>query len=253
MQISKAAIDLIIAEEVGSRQLYEQKYRHPEWPGTFSGVTIGIGYDVGQNDETTFRTNWKGIIPDDMLDALVQTCGITGMTAKPLARMLHDRVDIPWNAAFNVFTNCTLPRYSNLVRYSLPNVDLLTPDCFGALTSLVLNRGASFNEAGARYAEMRAIKAHMLTKEFHRIPNEIRAMRRLWPHTPGLLKRREREATLFERGLKPNQAVRNAAIVAGTATATSAASGDWRIVAAVGVVAILAIVAFIIYNKVRKV
>jgi hypothetical protein len=33
------------------------------------------------------------------------------------------------------------------------------------------------------------------------IPGEFRSMKRLWPTVPGLRKRREREARLFERGL----------------------------------------------------
>ena len=45
--ISQAAIDLIVREEVSGKEVYERNYRRPEWPGGSSGVTIGIGYDVG--------------------------------------------------------------------------------------------------------------------------------------------------------------------------------------------------------------
>ena len=37
--ISDEAFDLIVACEVTSRKVYEQKYRRPEWPGLSSGIT----------------------------------------------------------------------------------------------------------------------------------------------------------------------------------------------------------------------
>jgi hypothetical protein len=46
-QISQAAINHIIAEEVSSPAYYERHYRKPEWPGGASGVTVGNGYDLG--------------------------------------------------------------------------------------------------------------------------------------------------------------------------------------------------------------
>ena len=47
---------------------------------------------------------------------------------------------------------------------------------------------------------MRNIKTHMTDKEFDKIPDELRAMTRLWPGT-GLVARRKAEAALFELGL----------------------------------------------------
>ena len=45
--ISKKAIELIIKHEVGGRAVYEKRYQKPIWAGGDSGVTIGLGYDVG--------------------------------------------------------------------------------------------------------------------------------------------------------------------------------------------------------------
>lgn len=203
-EISQAAVDLIVEHEVSSPALYEKKFRHPEWPGEQSGVTIGCGYDVGQNSEVQFRNDWAGIIPDDMLDALAETCGITGPAAAQHARRLHATVDVPWSAATEVFEKRTCPRYIALAKRYLPNWDRLSPDCKGALTSLVFNRGASFNKDGERYAEMRNIKAHMAAQRFDRIPDEFRSMKRIWEGrgVDGLLRRRDDEARLFERGLR---------------------------------------------------
>ena len=67
------------------------------------------------------------------------------------------------------------------------------------------NRGAAFSSLGDRYAEMRAIKVHMVNNNPENIPAEFRSMKRLWvgKGLDGLLARRDREAKLFERGLTP--------------------------------------------------
>lgn len=203
-EISQAAVDEIVTEEVSSPSVYEKKYRRPEWPGAQSGVTIGCGYDVGQNSEAQFRNDWAGVIPDAMVDALAGTCGITGEAAAPHAQRLKAIVDVPWSAATEVFEKRTCPRYIALTKRYLPNWDNLSPDSKGALVSLVFNRGASFTKDGDRYREMRNIRQHMIDQRFDLIPAEFRDMKRIWvgQGVDGLLARRDREAALFERGLQ---------------------------------------------------
>ena len=102
-----------------------------------------------------------------------------------------------------------LLRYIGLAENALPNFAALPNDARGALVSLVYNRGASFSvplskDPTGRYQEMRNIRALMLRKEFHSIPDEIRKMIRIWQSEPdmkGVVKRRELEANLFEIGL----------------------------------------------------
>jgi hypothetical protein len=50
IRIFDKAFDLTVSEEVASKAHYEAKLRNPEWPGGASGVTVGIGYDLGQTD-----------------------------------------------------------------------------------------------------------------------------------------------------------------------------------------------------------
>lgn len=199
--ISDAARDLIVAEEVSSKAVYEKQYTRPEWPGGASGVTIGIGYDVGAGVKNAqqLRDDWRGHIPDHMIEALVPCIGKTGAAGHAALASVKNKVNVPWDAAIAVFDNVDVPRWSATVRKHLPNCDLLSLDCFGALVSLAYNRGPSFGTAGARYAEMRAIKQHMTNKQFAKIPAEFRSMKRLWSN--GLVGRREREARLFEKGL----------------------------------------------------
>lgn len=200
--ISQRSFDLIVNEEVSGQAVYVKRYRHPEWPGVASGVTGGIGYDFGQQTKAQILADWTGKIPDAMVKALAKTAGVTGANAAPLARSLRSVVDIPWDAALDVFSNHDVPRYMPMMRGALPGVELLSPDCQGVLLSITFNRGASFGNAGPRYAEMRAIRACIIKGELHKIPAQIRSMERLWDPKSGLIGRREREAKLFEAGLE---------------------------------------------------
>jgi GH24 family phage-related lysozyme (muramidase) len=199
--ISGEAFDLIVEFEVSGEQAYTKKYRKPVWPEGQSGVTIGIGYDVGYASKPQLWADWGGPIPDAMIAALESALGVTGTPANAVAKKLQARVDVPWQSAIKVHREKVLPRWVGLVERSLPNAGMIGPDCLGALVSLTYNRGASFGKAGARFREMRNIKTHMAAKAFAEIPDEFRSMARLWPKMKGLQKRREREARLFEKGL----------------------------------------------------
>lgn len=201
--ISDRAVDLIIAFEVSSREVYERKYRHPIWPRGRSGITIGIGYDVGYVTKAELARDWSAYLPQAALDSLGQACGVTGASASALVQRLA-HIDIPYGDAHAVFTDLTVTRYTRLTVRSLANTAALHPDSLGALVSLVYNRGASFELEGERYREMRAIRAAMQAQAFAQIPAQIRSMKRIWigdPDSAGLVKRRELEALLFEHGL----------------------------------------------------
>lgn len=199
--ISQAAFDLIVEFEVTSKQAYTQKYRRPTWPQGASGVTIGIGYDVGYVTRSELWADWKGAIPDTMIQALEPALGISGGAAKSLATSLTNSVDVAWEPAIAVHRDRVMPKWVALVERSLPNTGKIGPDGLGALVSLTYNRGASFSKDGDRYAEMRAIKQDMSNLAFNRVPGDLRGMKRLWPTLRGLQIRREREAVLFESGL----------------------------------------------------
>lgn len=197
--ISARAFDMIVGFEVTSKSFYEARYRRPIWPGLNSGVTIGIGYDVGYADKKQLWEDWSGAIPDQMIAVLEQALHVTGIAAKPLAAALRDKVDVPWGPALAVHRGKVLPRWIGIVERALPNTLLINSDQLGALVSLSYNRGANFEKPGDRYIEMRAIKAHMAGRNFQNIPAEIEAMVRLWPDTPGLVSRRLAEAKLFRQ------------------------------------------------------
>jgi uncharacterized protein (TIGR02594 family) len=199
--ISDDAVRLLIEFEVSSQKAYERRYRHPVWPGGASGLTIGIGYDVGHQNVAQLRSDCTGILNAAMITTLEGACGRTGPAGKAITQQLKAGVDVPWDEAEKLFIAKSIPRWVGLVKRSLPNTEALGPDSLGALVSLTYNRGASFKKDGSRFTEMRAIRQHMEDRAFTKIPGEIRKMKRLWPGVRGLLDRRDREADLFERGI----------------------------------------------------
>jgi hypothetical protein len=199
---SQAAIDLIVAEEVSSKETYQARYQHPEWPGGASGVTIGIGYDCGYSTPATIAADWGDKLPAAMVKCLQDVAGINGSPASSDAHALRGVVTVPWDAAMAVFTQRDMPKWEGIVAHALPNTDKLSPDSFGALVSLCYNRGAGgFTSGSDRNREMRAIKAHMAAGQFAEIPAEFRSMKRIWPNVSGLQHRRDHEAALFQKGL----------------------------------------------------
>jgi GH24 family phage-related lysozyme (muramidase) len=199
--ISQRAFDLIVMLEVTSQAAYERSYSHPTWPQGASGVTIGIGYDVGYVSKNLLWGDWKGAIPDAMISALEPAIGVTGPDADQLTHDLRGSVDIPWDAAISVHRDKVIPKWVALTERALPNTSALSSNSLGALVSLTYNRGASFNSQGPRFTEMRAIKDDMASRTFSDIPAQIRNMKRLWPTVKGLRIRRDLEAQLFQDGL----------------------------------------------------
>lgn len=201
--ISKHAVDLIIGFEVSSPSLYHQRYESPVVPGGQSGVTIGVGYDLGYVTSSMCRDDWSSYLTPGQVAALSGVCGKTKAQART-ARASVKTIVIPWGKADPQFRTRVLPRYISMTLARVPNAAALSDDSLGALVSLIYNRGASFRKQGDRYREMRAIYAHMTAQDFDKIPTEIRSMKRLWQNDPmlaGLVTRRELEARLFQDGL----------------------------------------------------
>jgi hypothetical protein len=173
--ISDRAFEMIVFFEVTSKQVYILKYQSTIWPGEESGVTIGIGYDVGYATRQQLRDDWAGAIPPDMIARLETAVGVTGLPAKTLAASLRPHVTVPWDAALSVHRTHVLPRWIAIVEDHLQHTSEIGGHCLGALTSLTYNRGASYEKPGDRYREMRAIKRHMADQRFDLIPAEIQA------------------------------------------------------------------------------
>lgn len=198
--LSKTSFDLIIYYEVGGEAAYNKSYSKPTWPGGASGVTIGIGYDIGYNTAASLKADWSGIISDGDIDRLSRCAGVKGSAARNAVLDVND-ITIPWEAAKAVFVKKTLPRFKSECIRAFPGSDKLHPDAFGSLVSLVFNRGPS--TSGKNREEMGRIRAALLgqtkvTDIYDYIADQLIAMKRIWANTnlTGLLKRREKEAEL---------------------------------------------------------
>ena len=199
--ISKKATDLIIQHEVGGRAYYEKKLQAPIWAGGESGVTIGMGYDLGYNTEKQFMLDWSGVINLNYINALRPTIGVKGTQAKAMLKGEILNVRIPYNTAYEVFVKSSLPRYYAMTKKIYPNMDLLNEDTKGALVSVVYNRGNKLE--GDSRAEMRAIVDLIAKQDYEGIAEQIEKSKRLWENRglDGLVVRRESEADLIRESI----------------------------------------------------
>jgi GH24 family phage-related lysozyme (muramidase) len=197
------AIAFIFAEEDGSEAYYTRHYLHFDWPQGASGPTIGVGYDCGYVSTGEARIDWDGIVDQPTVEAIVKACGLRGSAAHQFVLGHRDSVTVTYDQAMREFREREIPKWVKRVRAALPNTDRLPPLCLGAIVSLAYNRGPSFDAPGARFAEMRAIKAHMTALNFQAIPADILSMQRLWAAGGDLWRRRAHEAALFQKGLGP--------------------------------------------------
>ena len=205
--LNKKSLDLILEFEVGGGENYYNKFlKNPTWPGEQSGVTIGVGYDIGYVNKTEFSNDWKDL-PQKDFDRLYKMVGIKGYRAKELARRLK-HIIIPWEMGLKVFMNKTVKKFYDLTQKTFPNFDKLPDDAKGGLVSLVFNRGAALE--GDRRREMKAIRDIMARtqnfdeKTLAQIADQIRKMKRIWiggSIEKGMNRRRDAEAKIIEQAL----------------------------------------------------
>jgi len=196
--LSPKSLQLVLDYEVGGGEGYYNRYlKRPCWPKGASGVTIGVGYDLGYNSSSQFEDDWGGRIDDSDFSRLRKCLGFKGSAANSKLSGVRD-IEIPWDAALNVFKSNTVPRFIKLTLNAFPGADKLHPDAFGALVSLVFNRGSSLK--GSRRTEMARIRDLVPSKNYSAIAQEIRNMKRIWAGKglDGLLRRRDKEAALVD-------------------------------------------------------
>ena len=203
ISISDAAYNLILKYEVGGGSSYYTKcLQSPTYPGGASGVTIGIGYDLGYNTINQFESDWKHVILPDVYTRLAVHIGKKSERAKAAIPNVKD-IKIPWTSAEIVFKDNTLPRFIKETIKAFPGAEKLHPDAFGALVSLVFNRGGSVS--GNSRVEMLNIRSASkgdvtVDNIYSFIAQQIITMKRLWvgKGLDGLLVRRNEESALVK-------------------------------------------------------
>lgn len=197
------AENMIIEQEVTSAPFYKAKYQKPTWPTGDSGATIGIGVDLGYTTHADLEHDWGPYLPAAMIAVLHQAVGVKGERAHTLVRSgVLSSVVVPWDAALAEFEQVELPNWVAKTNKTYPGLEKLGPYCEGALVSLCFNRGTQLIDAPGsnRRLEMRQIRDAIAAGHPDQVPHLLRQMKRLWSN--GLVKRREVEAQLFEKGLE---------------------------------------------------
>jgi hypothetical protein len=207
-RLTERTISAIIAFELGRADgasgtlVNGVRVLPPVWPGAESGVTIGIGFDLGYRTRDELSKAWAEL-PTETLDRLADAIGVRGQKARELTAKLAD-VAVPFDLSVRVFRTFDLVRYARLLERELPEARDLPPDAYGALVSLVHNRGAAGFKAlkHDNRKEMYAIGKLVEIGAYDGVPEQFRAMKWVWERDlRGLHRRREAEARLFEAGL----------------------------------------------------
>lgn len=203
--VPQKAIDLILEEEGVDQP--------GKWPGGGSGITLGYGCDIGADPASL--DFWVGVLDSEQIDRLRTAKGITGRAAAQIQTRFHD-ISVTEAQARDVFLRQSLPREERQTAAGFPGSDSLPGLAFGALVSLVYNRGTALD--GDRRREMRAIHDAIINywkisededqkvrqnNLLRFIAGEFRAMKRLWvgKGLDGLLRRRDAEADLVEEAI----------------------------------------------------
>lgn len=186
----KAIDDLIIFQEVTSQEYYDQKLKRPIWPGGESGVTIGVGYDLGFVNELEFQLDWGRILTPTEMNILKKYLGKKGKICK---EYLPINVSIGYHSAKNVFFRTSLRRAAIRAASVYPELETLHPYEQTAIVGLVYNRGSSLR--GERRKEMADLVQAIKDDDDKVISSLIRQMKRLWgKELRGLQLRRDLEA-----------------------------------------------------------
>lgn len=203
-------VAMIGREETGGLALYEALSRWPQFPGASSGITIGVGYDLRFNSEADLRALWGPHLPANALDALAREIGKRG-SKRRAAELKKMGIEVPFKAAWPVFIEKTLPRYYQETVAIYPSLPRLPSLCRSVLVSIVFNRGASLK--GGTRTEMRTIQEILAEADspgldqaqrkrvLADVEDQILSMRRLWPVSSGLQKRRQTEANFWREGI----------------------------------------------------
>jgi GH24 family phage-related lysozyme (muramidase) len=196
---SPKALALILEYEVGGGKSYYEKYlSKPTWPGGASGFTLGIGVDCAYYSPTELEKLFY-FLPKEQLEIVKGASGKTSQAGKEYTKLHKDSgIVISWDQALEMFNNLTWTKFAKLAEKAFPELDKLCDDAYGAIVSLVFNRGSSMS--GDSRLEMRNIRALVLKKDYKGIAKELRKMKRIWQGKglDGLLSRREAEAKLVE-------------------------------------------------------
>jgi hypothetical protein len=195
---SPKTLELLLEYEVGGgKDFYEKKLSKFTWPKGASGPTIAIGVDCAYYTPTELA-NLFSFLPEEQITLIQGASGKKGLSGKEYTVTLRKAgIVVDWDKALDIFNRLTWPKFTKLAEKTFPGLKDLHPDAYGAIVSLVFNRGTSMK--GDSRKEMRLVRALVPEKNYKRIAQQFRDMKRIWEgkELDGLLKRRDAEADLI--------------------------------------------------------
>lgn len=198
-QPSKKTLDLLYKYEVGGGESYYNKFLSKfTWPKGQSGPTIGIGIDIAYYTSKELA-NIFNFLSSDQIKLIQGGVGKSGIKGKEYTQILRAaNILVTWDQATQIFKTITWPKFASAAERAFPGLENLKDDAYGAIVSLVFNRGTSLT--GDSRTEMRNLKKIIPSKDYTAMAEEIRKMKRIWEGQglEGLLKRRDEEASLLE-------------------------------------------------------
>ncbi|MBK8848468.1 MAG: hypothetical protein IPO27_18765 [Bacteroidetes bacterium] len=207
MILSNKGIENIMQWEIGGKAAYISKYKNPMWPEWHSGVTIGIGYDLGYCNAAKFIEDFKALQQTDK-NKLSCVVGLKGEDAENALTQDIKSLNVPWEIASEVYYSTSIPEHAKMTKKIYPEIAQLPPNAQAAILSLVYNRGTKLT--GDSRTEMFNLVQLIRDKKLNAIAAEFRSMKRLWEPKKdkdgkvikkglhGLIIRREAEAVMIE-------------------------------------------------------
>jgi GH24 family phage-related lysozyme (muramidase) len=199
---SANTLKLLLDFEVGGGQKYYEKYlSNFTWPGGASGPTIGIGIDCAYYTKEELADLFN-FLKKEEIELIQGAVNKTKDAGKEYTKKLKQAgIVVPWANALEIFENLTWKKFAGLAQKTFPLLEELHEDAYGAIVSLVFNRGTKLDGDSRR--EMRTIKELIPLKNYQSIAWEFRSMKRLWEGKglDGLVRRREAEAKLVENAI----------------------------------------------------
>ena len=198
-KLSEETFNLLLKYEVGGGKSYYDKFLSKfTWPEGASGPTIGIGVDCAYYTEQELRKIFN-FLNEKEIDLIIKASRKTGQQGKEYTKVLRKaNIIVNWDDAIKIFQKLTWPKFTKLAEKTFPNLSDLCDNAYGAIVSVVFNRGTRLR--GDSRLEMRNIKDLIPKKNYKGIARELRKMKRIWQGKglDGLLERREAEAKLVE-------------------------------------------------------
>jgi hypothetical protein len=196
----------VIRQSIAFLLKEEAAPRHPYWPGGKSGITIGVGWDIGQHTDQELTAAWADLPAADR-ERLLAAVGITGAPARALLPPLSG-VMIPPEISRAVLSRSVQKEWYARTLRVFPGADALPTEVQVALLSVLFNRGTGTGhepdwlhaiEVDPRW-EMREIRRDVRDRDLFALYAHLDTMKRLWEGSGprGLPIRRRSEGHLIK-------------------------------------------------------